>query len=527
MRTGVQVILIVFGICALAGACVGGDERNANYAVWTQSSLAKVLKSDPIMPLTPASIRAARNEHEAFQVVLRCGREPLRDVRVTVSDLASGSSGIPASNVSLYLPAYVYLPRLADYYPDPLPPLSRPFSLTPGATQPVWVDVYVPRDAKPGDYHGIIRIEPANGEMREAPFTLHVYGFTLPDDSKLTTAFGLLPDLVANAHGVKPDSPEAKQLHAKYYEFLLARGISTYNIPADLFGEDGAKYLKDPRMTSFVVPYTKDEQEQRRILDRVRSTGAWDKGFFYVVDEPVAEDRYKPLTESCDYLHGIYHDVNIVSPYFCAPSFTKKSVYELLTGYINIWCFNTGFFDAAALDARRKAGDKIWNYVCCGPGRPYANFFVEYTPLEHRMLFWQNYLYQVSGLLYWCTTYWHSASTTDPWVDIATIKDINPGLYGDGSLLYPGSKVGIDGPVSSIRLEVIRDGLDDYKYLWLLEHKSGRSDVAAHVGRLVRSWTEYCHEPAEFDSVRDEIARRIEEPARSLGPVDNARPGVL
>lgn len=48
----------------------------------------------------------------------------------------------------------------------------------------------------------------------------------------------------------------------------------------------------------------------------------------------------------------------------------------------------------------------------------------------------------------------------NPWDDMATVKFINPNLYGDGSLLYNGT----DGPVSSLRLETIRDGIDDFEY---------------------------------------------------------------
>ena len=483
----------------------GGESVDANYAVWTQSSLHKALKSDPIEPLEPASINAARNEHEAFQIVLRSGRTPLEGVRVTTHDLASEKGRISGSNVSVYLPAYVYLPRLGRYYPDPLPPWQKPFDMHPGQTQSVWIDVCIPKRARPGDYKSRITIAPSNAKTTEVPFTLRVYDFALPDESKLVTAFGLYVDYVADQHGVPRDSEEAKRLHKKYYELLLDHGISTYSIPADIFSEEGAKYIADPRMTSFVIQYTKDEQEQRRILDRVRSLNAWDKGFFYFHDEPVIQEAYKVLQEGCDYLRKIDPTVNIISPYFRNPDFAQdKSVYDLLTGYINIWCFNTGFFDAKALDDRRKAGDKIWNYVCCGPGKPYANFFVEYVPLEHRMLMWQNYLHDVSGLLYWCTTYW--GQTEDPWTNMATWG----GLYGDGSLLYPGKKAGIDGPVSSIRLEVIRDALEDYKYLWLLEQKVGRDAVTESVRELARSWTEYTRDADLFESVRRDIARRIE-----------------
>ena len=471
-----RIVALLLITVSVSSTGWGEESVKANYAVWTRSSLHKVLKSDPIEPLEPASIQAARNEHEAFQIVLRPGRAGLEDVRVTAHDLASDKGRISGSNVSVYLPTYVYLPRLARHYPDALPPWQKPFDVSPGHTQPIWIDVYVPKRARPGEYKGRITIAPSNAETTEVPFSLRVYDFVLPDESKLVTAFGLYTDFVADQHGVPRDSEEARQLHKRYYELLLDRGISTYSIPVDIFSEEGASYITDPRVTSFVIQYTKNEQEQRRILDRVRSLNALDKAFFYFQDEPVNQEAYDNLRQGCDYLRKIDPAVNIVSPYFSNPDFTDdETIYHLLTGCINIWCFKTSFFDAKALDERRKAGDKIWDYVCCDPPRPYANFFVEYVPLEHRMLMWQNYLYDVSGLLYWCTTYW--AQTEDPWANMATWH----GLYGDGSLLYPGKKVGIDGPVSSIRLEVIRDGLEDYKYLWLLEQKIGRDAVKEYV----------------------------------------------
>lgn len=500
-----RLCLLVLGV--LASSCArGGENVKANYAIWTESSMKKVLKMDAAKPLGAASIKAARNEREAFQIVIRSGRCPLEGVRVVAHDLESAKGRISGSDVSVYLPYYVYLPKLGTEYPDPLPPYREPFEVKPGRTQPVWVEVRVPKDAVPGDYHARIDIAPTNADSTVVEYTLHVYSFELPTESLLDTAFGLYDGDIAQEHGVERGSKEDKDLHKKYYELLLDRGVSTYNIPADLFSDEGAKYLTDPRMTSFVVPYTRDEKEQKRTLDRIRSVGAWDKGFFYFLDEPVNEKAYNDLKEGCDYLRKIDPKVNVISPYFGNPDFTKdKTIYDLLAGYINIWCFNTGFFDEKALDARRKAGNKIWNYVCCGPGQPYANFFVEYAPIEHRMLFWQNYLYDVTGLLYWSTTYW--GETKDPWENMATWG----GLYGDGSLIYPGKKVGIDGPVTSIRLETIRDGLEDYRYLRLLENKIGRDAVLPYVRKLAQSWTEFTRDPAQFEAARDEIARRIEK----------------
>ena len=51
---------------------------------------------------------------------------------------------------------------------------------------------------------------------------------------------------------------------------------------------------------------------------------------------------------------------------------------------------------------------------------------------------------------------------------------------GDGYLLYPGLPVGVDGPVTSVRLEAARDGVEDHAYLTLLKsHAESGADPEA------------------------------------------------
>ena len=155
---------------------------------------------------------------------------------------------------------------------------------------------------------------------------------------------------------------------------------------------------------------------------------------------------------------------------------------------VNIWCPNTPHFDADAtvrpsMTARHVLGDRLWWYVCCGPGEPYNNFFVTMPALSHRVLFWQQKRETIEGLLYWDTAWWNPADVKNPWTDMATVKEINKSIRGDGSLFYPGKQVGVDGPVSSLRLEMIRDGLEDFEYLTLADAWLGKKvtqDFVAH-----------------------------------------------
>ena len=49
---------------------------------------------------------------------------------------------------------------------------------------------------------------------------------------------------------------------------------------------------------------------------------------------------------------------------------------------------------------------------------------------------------------------------------------------GDGFLLYPGHTAGYDGPLSSIRLEQAREGIEDYEYLYLLRQLMAKAKAA-------------------------------------------------
>ena len=115
---------------------------------------------------------------------------------------------------------------------------------------------------------------------------------------------------------------------------------------------------------------------------------------------------------------------------------------------------------------------------------------------------------QVEGLLYWSTNWWIKATgTADPWTDMATVKDIDPDLYGDGSLFYPGP----EGPLPSFRLECIRDGIEDYEYLKMAEERLGRDFVNNTIRQVTTSLTEYDTDEEHFEEVRIRLGQALEQ----------------
>jgi hypothetical protein len=81
---------------------------------------------------------------------------------------------------------------------------------------------------------------------------------------------------------------------------------------------------------------------------------------------------------------------------------------------------------------------------------------VDVPLIESRLMHWLNYRFGLKGYLHWGFNAW----TDDP------IKA--PGQHrGDGWHVYPKP----DGLLNSVRWEQMRNGLQDYECLWLLEDK--------------------------------------------------------
>lgn len=118
--------------------------------------------------------------------------------------------------------------------------------------------------------------------------------------------------------------------------------------------------------------------------------------------------------------------------------------------------------------------NQLWWYGCCSPDYPYPTYHTDDTLLSSRLVSWMQYEYGVIGNLYWATDYYSSGETSE--VDkTAYLEDYygqavrSTRTNGEGYLFYPGKKYGVDGPLPSLRLESIRDGLEEYELMYYLD----------------------------------------------------------
>ena len=156
LLTVCQLVILLTGMLGAEVSiwCIGDSRKVTFYDdkpqvknyIWDASSKTVNLKS-------------ARNEYTAFQAVLK-NDVAITDIKAEISDFGSG--------IKAELFKEFYVDCLGDKYPDALIPFVDPYSgkhetivssfdLERKANQPIWVDIFVPEDAKPGEYKALLK----------------------------------------------------------------------------------------------------------------------------------------------------------------------------------------------------------------------------------------------------------------------------------------------------------------------------------------------------------------------------------
>ena len=267
------------------------------------------------------------------------------------------------------------------------------------------------------------------------------------------------------------------------------------------------------------------------MCDHLAERGWLSKAYCYWIDEP-AEQDYPYVNEGMDLLDRHCPDLRRLLTEQPEPA---------LFGHVDLWVPVLSNYREEDCRARQAAGDEAWWYVCCSPRAPYPNNFIDHPAINHRIRFWMIEKYGVTGSLYWATTYWRGKNREirNPWASAMAFSP-SGGTWGngDGMLLYPacrepsGTPV-LEGPVPSLRIEMLREGLEDREYFWLLkEGVAGLTAAAANAtgpardeceqilararealeapGRLAQSLTDYTKDPADVYRERAQLADAIE-----------------
>ena len=510
-------------------------------------------------------LTGVRGEHVPFQIVITADQENVNGITLQKSDLQNGQDVLSAENIYLYYEHIikVYTPSGnhggKGYWPDALVPLTHPFNIQSGGrgrppelrNQPVWVDIIIPENKAPGTYTGTIQVSSEGGDLGEINIELKVWDITLSKERHFPALMRIGPSDVARMHGLNEDSPEFKELYFKYLEhaldnridpryllsygmqgriendiyklewtdpktekFFLDKGLSVFQIDADPPGiphEGGEKPFSESYKR-----YVKQYIEQ--VVRHAKENGWYDKlGFLCPVDEPRTADEYEAIRRWAQLVREVDPDVDFM---VTEQPLSENPDWGSFVGYANYWIIHGNYLardnHVQAVTERQKAGETIIWYISCDQRYPQPNYFIDREAADTRMIGWITWRYKLGGILYWTTTWWREVR--DPWIDpvVWKLSECNDPLSGEGSLIYPGNLAkrytgqdNVFGPVSSIRLELFREGQEELELMYMLKEMGGESAADEIVGSVCRGIRDFTRDPNLIDEAREKIIKEI------------------
>lgn len=554
----------------LCVAAVVGPAASATPPVVGVASSVEQIRPDASAAGRPtfASLVAARNEFESFQIVVD---GPTENVSVSGDLFGWGTTTLyrvgyyeaviqsdPEGGVGRW--GDVLIPERDVIYGEDRN--AFPLDIPAGENRLIWVDVHIPPETAPGVYTDDLTLSSDDGS-RTVPVTVDVLDLDLPSTASLTNAFFVTynksDDTICRAHTgsmtCNGDAALRRSLHSMYTRIglenrvTLANGFalranhspafhpaaaweSTFEAPL-IHGTTtfptGANYrLSGPRVTTVAqYAYVDDEcmtacaNEWEAEANEAGQVFA-DRVQWYGCDEASGSST---AWESCNdalqqtmagWRRPAFATGNIAH-WEAAGEPTGIPITTLIPNIIHIHGQRPAYEEFLA-----KSGHAMWLYSSCnshgcggGTGGPdgYPGYAIDAPAVQARTMSWMVDRYDASGELYWSA----NELLADAWEPGGLFWD---GGNGDGTLFYPGTVAQIGGtqdiPLDSIRLKRIRDGREDFEYITWLRWRGRDAEVDAIVSDLLPTADSAVEEldgsgPGTLLAARDELIVLIRE----------------
>jgi hypothetical protein len=535
----------------------------AKFGVSAIHSLVK-LQRDAALPgpiRTEIALSGAGNERESFQVAILPFGEDLRDIRVEASALEGpGGARIPREAIQTSLVNYVkidwdsaYETDRRGWWPDPLVPLAGPFQVSGGLScQPLWVTIHVPSGTPAGDYHGKVSVLPVNAEPASIQVKLRVWNFELPREGHLKTHTWDSIEPFARFYNLK-DYPV--DWYLRVCDLLLKNrlnpGYAGVNYTRPEPGPDGSydfratervlEYCMERGLTRFSILQMRkgrySEEESQRIYafikayaDFLRKKGWLDRALVELWDEPLLQE-WPDVKARAEQIRQLAPGLKVQlfanlseGPYAFWTEEAEKFGSDRL---IDIWA-PIPPIEAPELQAR---GGEIWTYFCTLARGMAPNFYIDRPAIYQRTIGWHCWMYHVDGFEHWSVNSFERNThpgkpLSEKWPQIPWDSRSIGAFSGEGQLVYPGAE---GQPWPSLRLEIFRDSMEDYEYLYRLRdlaNRAGESLDPAELARI-RQWLapeQYLllKYPREVKMTLENTIRHPDQPERFL----EARTGI-
>lgn len=536
------------------------DEAETNNIVWSGEE-------------GRVSVAGAGNEHVPFQVVITApvpeGYEPEAPGGFFIegSELrASTGETIAADAIDFYLEHYVLVYARSSpigetgYWPDALAPIREPFDMEAefGVVQnrPIWVDLEIPSDTPAGTYTSTITVTRDGQTVRALDLEVEVYDFSLPDETHLITYIDASQRALADFYDKPYSSPEIDQLAETYIDLLYENRMELWRnyrlqpelsfsggeVEVEFDDEEYQYYLTDRGSKRVVLESYPSELEDRIEGDPLSGDGrqmiaaylsqvetyfrdnGWEKRL--VFNSPIDEPNTREAYERTRMWGRLVDEATDGVPFLATESPVSQdadwgTLREDVDNFsIHGNALNDPEVKTAIREEQSEGGEMTW-YISCDQGYPQPNYFIDAPAMDPVMVPWITARYGMNGILYWEINHWDD--TSNPWRDPVSF---NSGFFcsdgftlnGEGYLVYPGDyteeftgQPDVEGPISSLRFELLREGIEDYTYLSMLKDLGDEAFADAQVRDLVIDVRAFSRNVEDLYLTREAMARRLEE----------------
>ncbi len=555
-----RVLAAVAGLLLLS-ACARGPVLRS----WFVDSLVKVFPDS--RPGKGANDQnrcwVARNGHASLQLAVRSGEGiAALDVKITPPHrnnaslqvetrwvdyvpVGSNPSGTPYGEVVRPAPAL---------FPDPLRE-DFPLRLEPDFTRTIWITVSAPPDTAPGDYEGRITLLDGDTVVAAKSFHARVMEATVPLQQHLqvTTWFHFDEEHLQRFYDVEEYSDRYWDLlgnigrvMARHRQNVLRTPVTALARPSLAGGHVEYDFARlDKWVETFERAGVLGTIEGRHLLRRGAGTGSGLVVPAMVIENgkvvrkalPPDDPRVEPYLRSflsalythlkekgwkkryiqhiLDEPHGreapVYHHFGkIVRESLPGiPTIDAVSLRQNISFFADtcdIWVPLLGSFDhkLEALHEHARHGGAIWFYTCLSPRARYLNRFIDFSLLKVRLLPWFNFRHGFTGYLHWGGNVWGPKPFDNVQPVISNNRTLLPA--GDNAIVYPDPAN--NSVLGSIRLEAMRDGIEDYELLLLLSRRDAAA--AAELAReAIPHINDYVRNPAVFRRLHRRLLEEV------------------
>jgi hypothetical protein len=506
---------LFFSVSIILSCILDNPVQAAPFEFFAVSDLLRIFEDGYNCPKPRDSLEifGIRNEYVSAQCVVKAN-EDLQNVTVSLSPLkhTATPASLPADalkcnfvgsiqieeNTPKYRKTSLIRPAPAQF-PDYLADDSQVF-VKKVSYKAVYLTIKIPRNAEAGDYKGAVTVKTDKANV-SLPLHLKVYPLTLPDERHLMVTEWYTTSNFKKFHNIDAsDTQRFNQMLRVYAEnmaehrqnvFRVSLDLITYKQAADgnmkfdfsrfdkwadTFWETGRMDLLE---TGFVARFGEGGWSSNEILLRdfrvqMESTGkritvpgkeflpqflpalenhlrkkAWlEKTVFHIADEP-SNHNVMSWRDASEFVHQYAPALRRMDAIETTHCFDRLEIWVPKLDHLATWY--------EAFKRAQNQGYELWFYtVGIFQKGSYPNKTVDVPLIESRILHWLNYRFGLKGYLHWGFNHW----TDDPFTA--------PGRHrGDGWHVYPKK----DGLINSLRWEQMRNGIQDYEYLWMLEDK--------------------------------------------------------